>query len=644
MKIDRPIKKVSVSVLEARMSRAIRPKERLWATIRLAEELVGYTAVQAERALLLFTEAQQLAERIGNQRGVAAAIHGTGYCQLRFSNFPAAVEAFERALPIAEQTGYAECEIIILRDMGQVYERQGRQDLALETLQKCAELAELIGNTRVQASALTQIGTVFKNLGRYDESLEYHMKSLALFERTGIPREQAIPLANMSNTLRLLGRYAEALSALRQSSKLFHAGQDSQEYSQMEAIFQGMIGLIYSEIGDYPNALSSLLASAKISERIGDKLNLANSHGNLMQVYLQLGNTERAAEFGEKALAVFEEIGYQRNEAATLVKLGEYYIEREQKIRARQMLKRCLTLSREIGSKDYETVTLTLLAKLETDLGKFATAEKLLQHALAIASTSGDRDRTIAALLGLGRLFKKWDKPDYALSFLNQAITLTGEIHSRRHEQEAHQLLAEACEAEGDLKHALQHSKLASSIKEEILGTEKQKAIIELQIRSDIEKSEQEKALLKKETGSQSREIERMAMKLAEKTERIRSIRRRIRGLIKSGNGDKRSTFDELLSDLDDGSSTLEKKKKPIFNNEYQLVHRDLLQKLTKRYPTLTITERKICALLRDEFSIKEMASMMRISPDTIRTHRRQIRKKMKLAPQARLTTILAGI
>ena len=655
----RSVREVSISILEARIRRAVRPKERLWATIWLAERLIGKEATLTERALALFAEAEQLAESIGDRRGVASALHGAGNCHLNLFNFFAALESLERALPIAEQTGYAECEILILRDMGIVYVRQSQQELAMETLQKCAEIAELIENTEVQVSALNQMGALLMNLGRYPESLEYHTKSLTLLDTVGVVRRggvsrpiqkapdwahnMAVTLGNLSNALWHLGRYADALSALKRSSHLSHAG------SRNEGLCQGSIGVIYSEIGDYPRALSSMLACAKIMERIGDKLNLGITYDNLMDVNRQLGNAEQAKDYAEKALAIFEEVGYKRGQAGMFVNLGEYHYDQGQRVLAKRMLKQCLALSKEVGSKDFETTALTTRAKLEMEGGHFRASEKFFQRALTIANETGDRDRTIAALLGLGSLFNKQRKPEPALLFLVRAMEVAEEIHSRNHEQEAHQLLAEAFEmreAEGDLKRALEHSKLAFHIKEEILGTKKQKAIAKLQVQAEIDKSEQEieqlkkeKEQLRKEMEGTSLEIERTITELAAKTEAIRNISRQIKEIAKPR---RIRQFDQLLSEIEhDHLSTASKK---IFNNEFELIHDDILQKLSTRYPALTLTERKICVLLREELSIKEMALMLKVSTRAIEKHRYGIRKKMKLEREMSLTTMLATL
>ena len=520
--------------------------------------------------------------------------------------------------------------------MGRVYRRQGRYDLAVEILIKCTELAELIGNTQVQASALNQMGITLTHRGEYHKAIECHTKSLALLERTGFVRDQARTLLYMSDPLQFLGRYADAFSALDQA---YQSARDS----WTEAACQNDIGTLYAKTGNYPNALSSYLASAKTLERIGDKLNLAIIHENLMDIYLKLGSAEQARNFGEKALTIFEEIGHKHGQAGIFMGFSEYYLNRGEKTEAKRFLKRCIALSREIGIKDREAEATTKLAILEIDRSKFTDAEKLLQEALAIASEIDNREQTVAALLGLGNLFNKQTRPDQAFPFLERAITIAKEIHSHPHEQEGHQMLAEALEAKGDLVAALQHWKLASSIKEEILGTEKQKALTVLQIRSSIEKAENEKTLLKKETKFKSREIERVVMDLTEKTELLRSTSRRIKEIAKplttGDSHDTRFRLEELLSDLN--YSIAGKKNIP---NEFQLIHRNILHKLSKRYPTLTLSERKVCVLLRDGLSTKQMADMFKVSTRAIENHRYQARKKMKLGPGMSLTTVLAGM
>ena len=136
-----------------------------------------------------------------------------------------------------------------------------------------------------------------------------------------------------------------------------------------------------------------------------------------------------------------------------------------------------------------------------------------------------------------------------------------------------------------------------------------------------------------------------MAMELAEKTERDRNISRRIKTIIKpwseNGKGETYSQIYQLLSELEGDHSHGGNGAIP---NEFQLVHRDILKKLSKHYPSLTSMERKVCVLLREGLSTKQMADLLKASTRTIETHRYEIRKKMKIEPGMSLTTTLAGM
>ncbi|HTW94096.1 MAG TPA: helix-turn-helix transcriptional regulator, partial [Tepidisphaeraceae bacterium] len=63
---------------------------------------------------------------------------------------------------------------------------------------------------------------------------------------------------------------------------------------------------------------------------------------------------------------------------------------------------------------------------------------------------------------------------------------------------------------------------------------------------------------------------------------------------------------------------------------------RDLLSPFVKRLDqelcNLTPTELRICSLIRQGLSVKEIAASEQISPATISTHRRSIRRKIGLS------------
>lgn len=75
-----------------------------------------------------------------------------------------------------------------------------------------------------------------------------------------------------------------------------------------------------------------------------------------------------------------------------------------------------------------------------------------------------------------------------------------------------------------------------------------------------------------------------------------------------------------------------------------QHTNADFISLLQKHYPSLTNKEQYICSLIRINLSSKEIADLMNASVETIKWHRKRIRKKIQLNDTESLITILNGI
>lgn len=73
------------------------------------------------------------------------------------------------------------------------------------------------------------------------------------------------------------------------------------------------------------------------------------------------------------------------------------------------------------------------------------------------------------------------------------------------------------------------------------------------------------------------------------------------------------------------------------FNN----VHPRFFETLTTKYSDISPAELKLAALLRLHLTTKEIASIIFISPDSIKTARTRLRKRLNLAPDDNLSTFL---
>ena len=120
---------------------------------------------------------------------------------------------------------------------------------------------------------------------------------------------------------------------------------------------------------------------------------------------------------------------------------------------------------------------------------------------------------------------------------------------------------------------------------------------------------------------------------------------------------DKEKTIDELLNKLKEGKTdasaakSIEKSIKASsaalwdeFNTRFVEVNSGFYERLQQQYPDLSKTERKHCALIKLNFSGKEMAHLLGISVTSVHVSRYRLRKRFDLEKRQNLTDFITQI
>ena len=79
------------------------------------------------------------------------------------------------------------------------------------------------------------------------------------------------------------------------------------------------------------------------------------------------------------------------------------------------------------------------------------------------------------------------------------------------------------------------------------------------------------------------------------------------------------------------------------FKRTFENVHHNFFSQLLSGCPELSPTELKLCALIKLNLTPKEVASMMGISLDSVKTSRYRLRKKLELPQEQSLTDFMMG-
>lgn len=80
------------------------------------------------------------------------------------------------------------------------------------------------------------------------------------------------------------------------------------------------------------------------------------------------------------------------------------------------------------------------------------------------------------------------------------------------------------------------------------------------------------------------------------------------------------------------------------FEARFVAVNQDFYERLHRQYPKLTQGDQKLCALIKLNFSSKDMAKLMGISVESVHTTRYRLRKKLQLSREVNLEEFIAAL
>lgn len=276
-----------VDSLENLLDTGIHDTVKVWALNELSkEQLFG----SPEKSLQLASEALQLANEIGYQRGEAysyrmlASIDGTRDHYLAYSqylhkaiklfmelqdsvglancyiteaivygrqlNLESAIQSYQKALPIFRKANMPERTAVCLSNMGFIYYQMDKYEEARESLVEAISINESINNTIVLVNSYNNLGLVLVQLGDLKQADQYFEKVLKLnkeLKDNSNPEAFVETLIGKSQIYKAWGRPDEEKKYLDEAKKY------SEKFNYLVLMKQTYLGLsdYYLRVGEY---------------------------------------------------------------------------------------------------------------------------------------------------------------------------------------------------------------------------------------------------------------------------------------------------------------------------------------------------------------------------------------------------------
>ncbi|MEK8179676.1 hypothetical protein WMW71_04930 [Flavobacterium buctense] len=422
-----------------------------------------------------------------------------------------------------------------------------------------------------------------------------------------------------------------------------------------------LISTIYSRQKKYEDAKR---LSMEVVTELQDK---KDSTGTLGLAYSSLGSlfeleneTKTSEKYFKLALEQFEKLNITAYLPTAYLKFGELAKQKNQRQSSLNYFKKALELGEKTENKQAQVHALIALGKWYMDFGNnLIVPENYLDKARIIAIPLTDKSFEIKTIEGLIELKKKQNDFLKVSQLQEEVIQIKDRFYSFEREQIVKSLEVQFEVSEKNRKLELiskeqEVSKLTNYLlitllvlliliftilylflkrinkrdkqllktKEELVALmEEQKSLKEQQFHNDIEHKESQ--------------LSAVTIQMIEKNE----ILDEIKNIINKKAPYSESELKKLVSKY-----TIQDNNWRDFDHYFESVNKNFYTRLKQKYPDISSNDLKICALIKLNLSIKEMASILNISPDSVKTARHRLRKKLQLSTEENLTDFILTV
>ncbi|WP_298312099.1 tetratricopeptide repeat protein [uncultured Aquimarina sp.] len=502
-----------------------------------------------------------------------------------------------------------------------------------------------------------------------NESLQYGEKALMLSKK--LKYDAGIAVANriIGVAYWAQGNQNEALLYLTQSQKKFKSNDDQ------EGIANTMlnIGMVYADLKEYDKALKNYNIAIDNFTALNLSSRIATTFTKIGTIHIEKGNLNDARIYISDALKLHTKNNFQYGIAEAHNRLGILYLEEKELAQAKYHIERSISVGKKIGDEDGMISNLIQYGKLLRLENNFEAAEIHLNLGLKRAKNNNLKKYELLAYKELKELRTQQEKPKEALVFYDLYSNLKDSIfNTEKSKQIAYLEFKNQLEQqEKELEFLQEKEKTDVLIKWSlafgilILLTSSLLILTNIKQRSRknrelleksnellqskealnqqaLENSKLKQQELKQQLEFKNKELTSYAINFVQKNELLQNLRSTAQLAKKSTPKEKDKLIDQLNKTIQQNLSI--DRDWEDFKRFFEEVHVDFYKKLKAKHPELSANDLKICSLTRLNLNIKETASILGISPESAKTARYRLRKKLELHQNQEIFTYLLAL
>ncbi len=467
-----------------------------------------------------------------------------------------------------------------------------------------------------------ELGDYYFNSGLFTQAIAYYNDALA--EAQSFKKDSLYVTLNNK-----LGKVYLALNNYKAAKEVFDEAFQSATASNDErgkAFSLSYLGAYSEKKAEYLDALKYQKESLFLFEKVKDNIGIATVNENIGSIYEDLTQYDKAYEYFVKSYEVFKGSN-SRSEVNVLNNIGDTYRKKGNYEMAIAYTKKALDLSLFIKDNN-------LIESAYKDLSKAYALSGKYQEAYSSRLLSEDYGQKALIDQNLGQL-----------------NALHAEYDSKKKEAQIQLLLEQnkLNRANQKLLFIVFVSSLILIVFLGLLFWRRRTAKLKLQnykqrmLKAELDKKAVEEVDLQKAVQLKTAALSKYSLQVAQKNKMLASIAKDLKHIANRKQVDFEAKIRTIAKDIE--FSLSQESEWIEFNSLFGEVHPSFIQKLSSiSDDSLTPSELKLGMLLRLNMSSKEIASILRVTPDSVRVARHRLRKKLPINPKRELVNFMLDL
>ena len=520
-----------------------------------------------------------------------AAVHHT-----QASDYETSLKLYNQLLQLAEEHRATKYLILGNLNYGLMYYRIHEWEKALDYYYKALDLARKSDSKKYLYSIYNNIAIIYSKSNKKQKALEIFQNAIAINKALHQKRQLAINYINVSNLYVDMHNYKAAQHYLNQAEELFREIGDKESLS----ILYNNMGNLFLAEKKYPVAKKFYLRSLKSSDT-ANGFYYALVLLDMGKLYDRLQQYDSAVYFLSKSLDISGKIRHKENIERLYRLLAQIYVKKGEPQKAVGFYEKSLALQDSLMQKKSRRWVSEMQMKYE--FGKKENQIENLRHQNKLIKLIWLISFLALLIIAFLLLY----------SYRTRNIKIRQRNELLRKEKEVARLELESAEA--DKKHLMEVMKANEEINK----------MKDSQFRQEIEHKDRELALEALHVVNKNEILSRIK-EILNKTdlqhpEQAKRQIREISGLIKTN----------VHSD----------KQWDTFKLHFQKIHKNFFGRLQADYPSLSLTDLRMCAYFLVNLNTNEIAQISGISPASVRKRKQRLKEKLGLTHDAEIRDLL---